>query len=362
MDTINAGSNIITGIIPSGQYKGYRAILKIIPSDLKYSDPSKPFPVKMRYYIQNGSKVLNLSSGDINNMNGYSTKFVGDKLILSNFLEASGIQTDPNLGFSQQTLQKINQNIKDQIAMPSYIKIANIFMLNMIKSSRILYKATKNGWDAKIFHQLCDNKGPTITIATLNDGRFIGAFSPISWGTVNNQYITNPDAFLFDNDAKYTTNNSLFGPNQVAIYQSNSIGPTFGGGHDFVNLVQSSPKILTNNVFTFLNNNLGPLGVSLRSNNNYELTDLEVYSVVYTGDLPKPKIMHGPWISGEQVTDVRKLNDGRLVYIIFDDIYTKMVSSDGEEKYFYNPNRNIQFNPSDWNTYSNTGGGKYLLK
>ena len=362
MNTINAGSNIITGIIPSGQYKGYRAILKMIPSDLKYSDPSKPFPVKMRYYIQNDSKVLNLSSGDINNMNGYSTKFEGDKLILSNFLEASGIQTDANLGFSQKTLQKINENIKNQITMPSFIKIANIFMLNMIKSSRILFKATKNGWDAKIFHQLCDNKGPTITIATLNDGRFIGAFSPISWGTVNNQYITNPDAFLFDNDAKYTTNNSVFGPNQVAIYQSNSMGPTFGGGHDFQNLVQSSPKILTNNVFTFLNNNLGPLGVSLRSNNNYELTDLEVYSVEYTGDLPKPKIMHGPWISGEKVTDVRKLNDGKLVYIIFDDIYTKMVSSDGEEKYFYNPNRNIQFNPSDWNTYSNTGGGKYLLK
>jgi hypothetical protein len=362
MNVINAGSNILTGIIPSGEYKGYRAILKMIPTDLKYSDPSKPFPVKMRYFIQNNSTILNLSSGDIKNMNGYSTKFVGDKLILSNFLEASGIQTDPNLAFSAETLQKINQNIKDQITMPSYIKIANIFMFNKIKSSRLLYKASTNGWSAQNFHKICDNRGPTITIASLKDGRFIGAFSPISWGTVNNQYINNPDAFLFDDKAKYTTNNSIFGPNQVAIYQSESVGPTFGGGHDFQTLTQSSPKILTNNVFTFINNNTGPLGVSIRTYNSYELSDLEVYSVSYTGDFPKPKIMHGPWIGREQVTDIVKLNDGKLVYVIYDDLYTKMVSSDGEEKYFWNANKNIQFNPSNWNSYNKTGGGKYLLK
>lgn len=79
-------------------------------------------------------------------------------------------------------------------------------------------------------------------------------------------------------------------------------------------------------------------------------------------ELSKPKIMYSPWISREQVADIRKLNNGKLVYIINDDIYTKMVSSDGEEKYFWNPNKNIMFNPSDWNNYASTGGGKYLLK
>jgi hypothetical protein len=281
MNVINAGSNIITGIIPSGVYKGYRAILKMIPTDLKYSDPSKPFPIKMRYFIQKNSTIFNLSSGDIKNMNGYSTKFVGDKLILSNFLEASGIQTDPNLAFSKENLQKINENIREQTSIPSYIKIANNFMKDTIKSSRLLYKATTNGWSSQNFHKLCDNKGPTITIANLKDGRFIGAFSPISWGTVNNQYINNPDAFLFDNKSKYTTNNSLFGQNQFVIYQSALIGPTFGAGHDFLTLSQSSPKILSNNVFTFLNNNTGPLGASIRSYNNYELSDLEVYLILY---------------------------------------------------------------------------------
>ena len=260
----------------------------MIPTDLKYSDPSKPFPVKMRYFVQKKSTILNLSSGDLNNMNGYSTKFVGDKLILSNFLEASGIQTDPNLAFSKVNLQKINQNIIEQTTIPYYIKIANNFMKDKIKSSRLLYKATRNGWSSQNFHKLCDNKGPTITIATLKDGKFIGAFSPISWGIVNNQYINNPDAFLFDDKTKYTSNNSLFGPNQFVIYQSDSVGPTFGGGHDFLTLAQSSPKMLSNNVFTFLNyagllglNNTGPLRAPSRSYNNYELSNLEVYLILF---------------------------------------------------------------------------------
>jgi hypothetical protein len=37
-----------------------------------------------------------------------------------------------------------------------------------------------------------------------------------------------------------------------------------------------------------------------------------------------------------------------------------MVSSDGQEKYYYGTID--QFNPDNWNSYNNTGGGKYLLK
>jgi len=412
MNVINAGSNILTGIIPSGQYKGYRATLKLIETDLKYMDPSKPFPVKMRYFIEKdlytnnnniptvtgiatqynsvgygastsdlwysswcssnpdsvcnaeyrvifsngavsdkiiesnspsgltnpdilfalsnvpqginailqgrkintdkwydvnvepktlsaGQKtvkfsgytgnfksttsffikniVYNLSSGDIYNMDGYSTKFLENTPILSNFLEASGIQTDSNLAFTPQTLQKIDTSIKEQTSTPYSIKKANNFMKNKIKSSKLLFKASTNGWNAQTFHQLCDNKGETITIATLEDGRFIGAYSPISWGYLNGQYISNPDTFLFDNDKKYTTSESIFGPGNYAIYQFSNYGPTFGGGFDFSTL--SSQKTLTNNVFTYINNGKGPLGVNKQTYNNYQLKDLEVYSI-----------------------------------------------------------------------------------
>ena len=276
---INAGSNILTGIIPSGNYKDYRAILKLLPTDLQYSDPSNPFPIKMRYIITKDSKKLNLSSADINNMLAYSTKFLGDKLILANFLEASGIQTEPNLAFSQTQLQKINLNIIEQKTMPVSIKNANNFMVNKIKSWKLLFKATTNGWSPSIFHQLCDNKGPTITIATLQDGRYIGAYSPISWGQANGQYINNPDTFLFDSNNKYTTSESLYGPTNYAIYQWSNYGPTFGGGHDFVSLSTWSPQQLSSYVRTYMKNGKGPLGVNRESYNSYQLKDLEVYSI-----------------------------------------------------------------------------------
>ena len=289
MNVINAGSNILTGIIPTGKYKGYRAKLELLESSLVYKDPSNPFPVKMRYFIELGSTVLNLSSGNIYNMQGYSTKFVGDKLVLSNFMEASGIQTDVQLAFSAQTLQKINENIREQTSFPKAIQIADSFMTNKIKSIKLLYKASINGWSSNTFHQLCDGKGPTIIIATLTDGRFIGAYSPISWGTIkgSSNYINNSDAFLFDKDRKYTTEFGAWGTNsrQYAIYQySSGNGPAFGGGHDFSVLTSwLTMKTLGHNAFTFLSSDgKGPLGVSSYSYNQSQLKDLEVYSIITT--------------------------------------------------------------------------------
>jgi hypothetical protein len=70
--------------------------------------------------------------------------------------------------------------------------------------------------------------------------------------------------------------------------------------------------------------------------------------------------MYGPWIGNDRATEIKFLDDGRHVYMFYDGHYTKMVSEDNQEKYYVG---NIdKFNPSDWNSYSNTGGGKYLLR
>ena len=70
--------------------------------------------------------------------------------------------------------------------------------------------------------------------------------------------------------------------------------------------------------------------------------------------------MYGPWIGPEIPTEIKILDDGNHVYMVEDGPFTKMVSSDGKEKYY--TGSMSQFSPSAWNTYSNTGGGKYLLK
>jgi len=278
---INAGSNILTGIINSGKFNGYRAILKMIPSNLKYYDASKSYPVKMRYYIETDQQKFNLSSGNIYNMNGYSTKFDGDKLILANFLEASGIQVDIDKAFTSADLQKINDSIIKQKELPPIFDKINSWLPKPITSNQLLYKASINGWSANIFHQFCDNKGSTITIATLIDGRIIGGYSPISWGTNNGQWINNLEIFLFDDDYKYTSNASPWGFGQYALYQSSSYFPAFGGGFDFL-INDDGTKTLTTNAMTFSYNQASLLGVSFfpnQSYHTYQLKDLEVYSI-----------------------------------------------------------------------------------
>ena len=38
----------------------------------------------------------------------------------------------------------------------------------------------------KIFHELCDNKGPTLTLIKLKNEEIIGGFTPISWDCSSN--------------------------------------------------------------------------------------------------------------------------------------------------------------------------------
>lgn len=78
ISVMNAGSNYLYGYITDGKYKGYMATFEMLDSDLDYENPSKPYPVRMRYLITNNdNKVYNLSSGTIDNLNAYSMKFDG---------------------------------------------------------------------------------------------------------------------------------------------------------------------------------------------------------------------------------------------------------------------------------------------
>ena len=47
---------------------------------------------------------------------------------------------------------------------------------------KLCWRASVDGWDARIFHSRCDGKGPTVTIIRV--GKYIfGGYTSISWGT-----------------------------------------------------------------------------------------------------------------------------------------------------------------------------------
>lgn len=72
-------------------------------------------------------------------------------------------------------------------------------------------------------------------------------------------------------------------------------------------------------------------------------------------------VMYGPWIGREVDSELKTLEDGKVVHVIQDGDYTKMVSKDGNEERYY-VGKISELNLSKWKKSYNTGGGKYLSK
>jgi hypothetical protein len=65
----------------------------------------------------------------------------------------------------------------------------------------LLYRASTHGWSTSKFHQLCDGKGPTITIFKSKPGRVFGGFTQETWDIKS--YSKNDEkAFIYSIDRK----------------------------------------------------------------------------------------------------------------------------------------------------------------
>ncbi len=73
-----------------------------------------------------------------------------------------------------------------------------MFLINTLRGkffeTTLLYQSRSFYFNAKEFHSLCDNKGPTITLVMLYDGQVVGGFTNADW--------TSPDEDVFVKDSK----------------------------------------------------------------------------------------------------------------------------------------------------------------
>ncbi|PRP81201.1 hypothetical protein PROFUN_02035 [Planoprotostelium fungivorum] len=109
-----------------------------------------------------------------------------------------------------------------------------------------LYKATEHGFQASVFHTLCDGRGPTVVVVQSDNDSLFGGYAEVSWSS-EDTYVASTESFLFalknphgitdrfplnSRDRKYTLN----------CYAG--MGPTFGGRdlviHDESNTDRSS--------------------------------------------------------------------------------------------------------------------------
>jgi hypothetical protein len=134
-------------------------------------------------------------------------------------------------GFSNGTLLQLEHKKK-----------LNEFYGKSNQQWELIYKASRDGFDANAFHSRCDNKGPTMTIIQSNNNYIFGGYTSIPW-TSDNAYKNDTTAFLFTltnphniSPTKYLINSGYVG---YAVYHYSSYGPTFGYGHD-ISLVNAS--------------------------------------------------------------------------------------------------------------------------
>ena len=101
------------------------------------------------------------------------------------------------------------------------------------KSLELLYRKSKNGTQPEKFHNLCDNKGPTITLFKNEKGNIFGGYASISWKS-NGGSQSAPDSFIFTLTNIHNTEPIKFPSknDKLELYHNSSYGPCFGGGRD----------------------------------------------------------------------------------------------------------------------------------
>lgn len=144
------------------------------------------------------------------------------------------------------------------------------------KKIKQVYKGSKDGMNATIFHEKCNNKGPTITIMKSKADKIFGAFMPDAW-TSRNGYINTSKSWLFSltAKAKYTMNDAST-YSQYGGYDYYTYGPTFGGGHDIylcTDFGSSNSNYCNRHSYNF------PDNTTLTGGYNFTIEEIEVYSL-----------------------------------------------------------------------------------
>ena len=93
-----------------------------------------------------------------------------------------------------------------------------------IKKYKLLYRASRDGFEAKDFHSKCDNNSFTVTFVKTKGGKRFGGFTDATW---ESKYCYKQGSkgfiFSFDNNEIYYNKDSLYN-----IQCDSDYGPTFG--------------------------------------------------------------------------------------------------------------------------------------
>ncbi len=90
--------------------------------------------------------------------------------------------------YKKESIDKMIKNL-DSLIIENNIKynktLKNWIDPNIKIKSELLYRMSRDGIECSKFHNLCDNKGATITLIKLEDGNILGNYTPLSWDSTS---------------------------------------------------------------------------------------------------------------------------------------------------------------------------------
>ena len=155
------------------------------------------------------------------------------------------------------------------------------------KTFDLLYSITKNGCNSTVFHQKCDNQGPTVTVLYNQQGSVYGGYTGINWDQ-SGTWGDDSTAFLFQlqYNGSATVNKFPCKNSAYTTYRASNCGPVFGKGNDlltFTGTVNNSGGYyaLNGSGMSGLGHSYNNQGITANQINNgtMNVTELEVYQV-----------------------------------------------------------------------------------
>jgi hypothetical protein len=104
------------------------------------------------------------------------------------------------------------------------------------KSFSLLWRGSRDGFDAAAFHRLCDGKANTVTVIKNTNGFIFGGFTSNPWSSLDIGYQKDSTAFLFSltNVVNTPLKLKIKSSGNYAVLQSSFSGPIFGSVHDLM--------------------------------------------------------------------------------------------------------------------------------